>query len=204
LFNSGTNSTTATAGAMEYDGKVPMFTHAAGERGVVATEQWIRLHANFTLPSVGANVLTPLFNTPTNGRITLAGNTTYHFKTQFSVTGLGTSNGVVAFGCTTTGTINNIQWKATGVKASSFSASGTMSNVLSSTFASTPYTPANANVGTWCEAEGEFECGTGGCTLVPSFAQVTASVATSVVGSGAWFHIYPIGGDTQTSLGNWD
>ena len=204
LFNSGTNSTTATAGAMEYDGKLHYSTHAAGERGVLTSEQWIRLTSPFTLPSVGANTLTPMFNSTTNGRLTLAGNTTYHFKTQFSVTGIGSTSGVVGWGMITTGTITNVQWRSLGVKANSFTASGTLAIALGSSFASTAYTPANTSTGSWGEIDGEFQCGSGGCTIIPAFSQQNASITTTVVGTGATFHINPIGTDTQTSQGNWD
>jgi hypothetical protein len=48
VFTSGTNLTTASVGAMEFDGKLPYFTPSSTQRGVVPAGQYYRLNANDT------------------------------------------------------------------------------------------------------------------------------------------------------------
>jgi hypothetical protein len=102
-FVAGTNKTAAAAGEMEYDGKVHYSTHAANERGVIDSEQFISNTSSYTLTSQTA--LQALFNATTNGAITLAASTMYFFECQFDLSSMSGTSGDFGFGFGGTGHI---------------------------------------------------------------------------------------------------
>lgn len=108
-FQSGTNLTSATAGAMEYDGKVIYSTPVA--RGVSPSMQYYRLNA----ASVGLNIATATQGVFTNGRstassistttLTVGGTVTGTFAIGQTIYGSGVTAGtyITAFGTGTGG-----------------------------------------------------------------------------------------------------
>ena len=195
-FTSGTNLTTAEAGAFEYDGMVPYFSMAASTRGAIPTEQLVVLNSTYTLTSQTA--AQQLFNASTNGAVTLPVGT-YQFECLFALTGMSTTAGTYGFAL-----------GGTATKTFAFSGFATKSaNTLSNTVA--------ANAGFWTAATTVLSASTTnttGVALVKGtirvtvagtvIPQVSLSIASAaIVQAGSYFKISPIGSSTVTTVGNW-
>jgi hypothetical protein len=204
-FQSGTNLTTATAGVMEYDGVIPMFTHAASERGVLSTEQWICNTATVTL--LNQTAAQPIFQSPTNGRVTVAGSTTYQFECAFDLTAMSATSGSFGFAIGGTATLNSIKWRSMASKSTVVGTVFKMETVngvgylISTSAAVTQINPANNTTTTGnAEIRGLIRVNAGG-TIIPQVSLTTA--ATAIVGVNSYFRLWPVGSNTAVSLGNW-
>jgi cytoskeletal protein CcmA (bactofilin family) len=83
-FTSGTNLSVATAGVFEYDGVVFYGTPTASQRGVLAAEQFLVLVNPYTAND--SNTAQKVFNSPTNGTVTLDAATTYFMEAVYYIT----------------------------------------------------------------------------------------------------------------------
>jgi hypothetical protein len=184
---------------MEYDGKVHYSTHATSERGVLKSEQWISLTSTYTLTSQTA--AQKLFNSTTNGQVTVAANTTYEFYCQFDLSSMSATSGSFGFALGGTATQSSIKWRSIANKAATISTAGTIQGAMNTTNANTALTSGNTATAGWTEITGTVRITTGG-TLIP---QVSLGVAAAaVVGVNSKFGIWPVGSDTATSVGNWN
>jgi hypothetical protein len=198
-ITSGTNLTTAAAGAVEYDGKVFYATPAASTRQVLDGEQFITLTSSRTLTSNTS--AQAIFNSPSSGTVTLVGSTTYFFECLFSVTGLSTSSHTISFGFGGTGTITRQLWQAETV-----STAGTFTTPAAAVWSQQTATAAiiaaqTTNNAVQAQIRGKLVIGTGG-TLIPQITQNTASAA-AVIGNDSYFRIWAVGSNTVQSVGNW-
>jgi hypothetical protein len=197
-FTSGTNLTTAEAGAMEYDGKVHYSTHAASERGVAKSVQHIQLTSNFTTAG-GTTALQKAFNAPTNGALTVAANTTYGFEFLWNASTMSATSGTFSFGLGGTATYSRVAAFCIARKTSA--ATGTAGNFTMITAATaTVVTGANTTTTGHMSVIGQIVIGSAG-TIIPSFATSVANA--TVVLAGSYFRIWPLGADTVQSVGNW-
>ena len=89
-LTSGTVMTTPEAGALEYDSTAFYATAAASTRQAIDAEQFITLTSTYTLTSQTA--AQKLFNSSTNGAVTLAVGT-YYFECFFSLSSMSSSSG---------------------------------------------------------------------------------------------------------------
>lgn len=200
IFQSGTNLTSATAGVMEYDGKVHSSTHAANERGVITSEQWCRLSSTYTLTNQTA--AQQLFNSSANGAVTVAGSTSYHFECQFNVTSLSASSHNVGFAIGGTATLTSIKWFALS-SVGSLGAAVTSSNfIMTANAAETSVLAVATTNQNFCAAIRGIVCVNAGGTIIPQISQLTASAA-GVVGINSFFRLWPVGTNTDVSFGNW-
>lgn len=197
-FTAGTNLTTPAAGAMEYDGTVHYATHAANERGAVNAEQWICNTATYTLTSTTS--AQALFNSPANGRVTVAGSTTYQFECQFELSSMSASSGSFGFAFGGTAAISGIKWRSLAQKSAALGAVSTPSHFATNSASGAAIVTASTTTTGFAEVRGVVRVSTGG-TIIP---QVSLGVAAAaVVGVGSFFRIWPVGTDAQVSLGNW-
>lgn len=196
-FTSGTNLTTAEAGAMEYDGKVHYSTQVASSRAVNTAEQVIVTQTAYTLPTAGLG-LRALFGSPTNGTITLGGNTTYFFECAGSITSLSATSGSMSLGFAGTASTTKLRYIGVASKAAATAATVQAANV--GTSASTIITAANTTTTAQFNVSGYVTVDTGG-TFIPSIAHSVE--ARPIIGVGSFFKIYPIGTETVESVGNW-
>lgn len=201
-FQSGTNLTTATAGAVEYDGKVIYSTPAS--RGVSPSMMFYRVESDLA----GANVTTAqkIFGVG----VTLAASTVYAFETVFlmkKTTGTTSHDFSLSYGGTAT--INNIQYQ--GPK------NWTTTSATSS-FIATPYTiyaqsAASFSIGTMSTAstyillqlvlKGTVSINASG-TFIPQYTLGTAPGGAYSTIAGSYFAIWPIGASgANTSVGPW-
>lgn len=204
-LQSGTNLTNATAGALEYDGKVIYSTPAA--RGVSPSMMFYRLESGY----LGANstAAQSLFNVG----ITLNSQTVYAFDEFFIIrktTGSGLHTVYILFGGTAT--LNNFAYSAFGSRWESNNANdntitgpnpavaayGTATSALAITGSSAASTRTISY-----RVQGTISVNAGG-TFVPQYQNSTAPGAAYTTLAGSSFAIWPIGAaGANTSVGPW-
>ena len=196
---------TATAGTLEYDGKVPYFTPQGTQRGLIPGMQFYRLETNTT----GNNVTTPQswFNGSANLAVTLSSSTIYNFEAFLFMyrTGAATTHTVSsAFGGTST--INNIVYHITNVGSSSAPPqydSGVAGGFSYSTAASPFTTTTTTTVYRSLRMTGSVSINTGG-TFIPQYVLSAAPGSGYTLNAGSYFLIYPVGvAGSNTSIGTW-
>jgi hypothetical protein len=200
-LTSGTLLTTAEAGAIERDTNCFYATTDAGNRGVVPVEHWIRCDSVRTLPS-NTN-LNAIFNSPTNGRITLETGL-YYFEALLYITGLSATSGnaLINWLGAGTATVAAWLWDTIGRDVSTPTTIGTALQVSSITNASAAsIVTAGTGTGLVVRSHGTFEVTVAG-TLIPSIDLVTASAGSVAIGS--YFRCRRIGSTTMVSVGQWD
>ncbi len=202
VLTSGTNLTTAVAGAVEYDGKVFYSTHASTERGVIPSEQFMALTSDYTLTSTTS--VQKLFNATTNGEITLSGSTSYWFECSLYITSMSSTSGNAIFNFLGSGTatLTSISFSMMAIDNS---APATTTNTISG-YRGIVNSPnihmATAGTGTALTAylKGIVRINAGG-TVIPSIALITAAAA--VVNTNSYIKFTPIGSNTVTNVGKW-
>lgn len=195
--------TSPVAGDREVDsGGIPYYTHASSERGVLTAVQHITLSSAYTLTSQTA--AQKLFNSPTNGAITLASSKTYRFECFFSLSSMSATSGSFGFALGGTATLGSQAWQSLASKISAFTAVTSATNGVSHMYNTTTNTAlslANTNTNAVCTISGGIIRVTTGGTLIP---QVSLGIAAAaVVGLNSFFSIWPEGSNTVQSVGNW-
>lgn len=200
-FTSGTLLTTAEDGAIEVDADCFYGCTDAGNRGVIPIRHFIRADAARTLANQSTSQI--IFNSPTNGTITLETGT-YLFEGMLYVTGMSVTSGnfqvnILGAG---TATVAAWLWHAFGIDSST----PTSANTQTGTFAITSSSAASvvsATTGTaiGVQIKGTFEVTVAG-TLIPSLSLVTA-IATASLNIGSYFMLERIGSTTVASVGQW-
>ena len=203
-FASGTNLTTATAGAMEYDGKVIYGTPQGAQRGVIPCAQFYRLDANFVgTASTGAQ---GIYGSSLG--VTLSSSTVYAFEMVivFSKTATATAHSL-SLGFGGTATLNNILYGGVFNVTSVAFASGTTSNAITffsntASATSTGNASATANFNWTMQHRGTVSINSGG-TFIPQYT-TSVSVGPYSTLAGSYFLIYPIGASgANVNVGTW-
>jgi hypothetical protein len=195
-LTSGTNLTTATAGAMEYDGTVFYATPTALQRGVIMAEQIILLQSAYTLTSQTA--AQAMFNTPAGGQVTLTAGT-YEFECFYSLSAMSATSGSFGFALGGTATKTQFFWSL-AQKGAAAVATATATQSTYNVAANTTLATASVNTVGYANISGIINVSVSG-TIIP---QVSLGIAAAaVVGIGAYFRIRPIGSTTVTSVGAW-
>lgn len=199
-YTSGTNLTTATAGAKEYDGKVFYSSHVANARGVDLTEQFMALTGAYTLAS--QTTVQKLFNVPANGAITVAAATTYFFECLLSLSSMSATSGNMKFDVLGAGTatLTSTLWTAIGLDATTPGTAAALSgNITATNVASGDIVVAATGTAMFVLIKGIIRINGAG-TIIPSCLLTTA--ATPAVGVNSYFRLTPAGTNTVTSVGN--
>jgi hypothetical protein len=191
---SGTNLTSATAGAIEYDGTCFYGTPATSNRGVIGVEHFIILTSTNTLTNNTS--AQPIFDGgggPANGAITLPVGT-YLFEGFYNLSGLNGGSKNIAFGFAGTATVGSIlyRWQTNDTSAFDYAnvvATTSATNTISGSLSAMPF----------C-LNGVIRI-TGAGTVIPQITQVTLSAAASVL-VNSYISFKAIGSDTVASLGN--
>lgn len=200
-LTSGTLQTTPDAGSIEMDVDAIYMTHDAGNRGAVSICHYIRAATSRALTSSTAEQA--LFNSPTNGRITLEVGL-YFFEGMLYITGMNAASGNAAFDIVGAGTAVTADWlwHAVGIDNTTPTNAATQTGSFSITQQSVA-SMVTAGTGTAMSAElrGTFEVTTAG-TLIPSITLVTASAAT--LAAGSYVMLRRMGAPNYTNVGQWD
>lgn len=195
--------TSATIGSMENDANgILYYTHATNERGIIPSIQFLTLTSDYTLTSTIA--LQKVFNSSTNGAITVASNTTYHFTIVIVATGLAATSGTISFGLGGTATFtNNYTWNGITMKQSALSTPATAQLVFDKQTVTGNSNILTTNTGGTAFQTiiiGQMRINAGG-TIIPQIALGIAATAT--IDASSRFTIIAIGTDTVKTIGNW-
>jgi len=200
-FASGTNLTTAIAGAMEYDGKVIYGTPQGTQRGVIPGMQYYRLNAD----RIGLNQATT--QTVFGVGVALSASTVYEFEGLYLFTRLSggtTTTQNMGAGFTYSGTVGNFGACYRGQLSS---ANGSNSNDL--VLSATSITPVACTTGfsstigySVLFLKGTISTSTAG-TLNPQYITSAAAGAWTLL-LGSYFNIFPIGtAGSSIQVGAW-
>lgn len=198
-FQSGTNLTTAAAGALEYDGTVFYSSPAASSRSLSPSVYFVTLTSTRTFTNnTSAQAVFAGGGGPTNGQITLPAGT-YYFTMLLNMASFSGSNHTVSFGLAGTATYGGVLYRS----MSTISV-GIVHNTVT-TNAATDVNPGNTPTTSATDvlwAEGEFIVTVGG-TVIPQITQGTASAAATVLAQ-SYMQIYPLGSSSVAFVGNWN
>lgn len=201
-FSTGTNLTTATAGSVEYDGKVIYATPQSTQRGVVPAEQFYSVNSAI----VGANG-TSAQNIFGVG-VTLSGSTIYEFEAAFAMSkSAGTTSHGISLLFGGTASLNNIGYQITGDISSTSFTSG-----FGTRYSAFPQVAtAVASFGSLTSAtvfvvyilKGVVSVNAGG-TFIPQYILSAAPGGAYTTAVGSYFKIKPIGASgANVSVGAW-
>jgi hypothetical protein len=197
--------TTASAGTLEYDGKVPYFTPQGLQRGVVPGMQYYRLNSAL----VGANA-TGAQSTFGVG-VTLSSSTVYAFEIYYILSkSAGTTSHTISIGYGGTATLNNALIHSVffgAAQAIPYTGVTGVASVtqVTNTVALTAATGAitAAVFSDTFSTKGTVSVGSGG-TFIPQYQLSAAPGGAYSTLAGSYFLIYPIGtSGSNTSVGTW-
>lgn len=206
VFSGGTLVTvTGSAplgGSIEYDGTVFYGTPTAVQRGVIPVEHFVVLTSDYT--AANSATAQKVFNTPTNGEVTLAANTTYFMEAQYIITRtLGTNAHTIGVLFGSGGTLTSITYTADVTDGTS-NALGTVSRIYGTAITETVVTSSSANANQYVTVKlsGVVRTNSGG-TFTPQFKYSSAPGGAPTVLTNSYFRITPVGNSTVASVGNW-
>lgn len=196
------NTGSATAGALEYDGRVVYATPQGTQRGVIPGAQFYRLNADYA--GTTATTAQSLFG----AGVTVSSNTIYAFESLYILTkSVSATSHNISIGFGGSATINNILYEnyAGGINQAALP-------VITDTLNYSTIATASATniVGTISSANriqtmrwtGSVSIGTGG-TFIPQYT-LSASVGPYSTVAGSYFYIYPLGvAGGNISVGAW-
>lgn len=204
-FQSGTNLTSASAGAMEYNGKTLLFTPTGTQRGLVPGMQYYQLDAAFT----GANqtAAQSWFNGTGNLGVTLSASTVYNFEALIYHYKASSSTSHILrslFGGTAT--INYIWYQVLNTAVGGAppgldtQIGGTVSAAVTAADLSAATTTA---VYRSLLFTGSVSINAGG-TFIPQYSFSAQPGAGYTTGAGSYFAIWPVGtSGSAVSIGTW-
>jgi len=200
---SGTNLTTATAGAIEYDGKVFYGTPQGTQRGVIPNSQFYRLNADYV--GTASTSAQGIFGSALG--VTLSSSTVYAFEMYvvFSKTATATAhNFQLGFGGAAT--INNILYGGASNYVGQAFASGGLSGATSFDSITATATTAHTTGATATQSSRYYLRGTvninAGGTFIPQYT-TSVSVGPYSTLAGSYILIYPIGSAGLIYVGTW-
>lgn len=202
-FRSGTNLASATAGVMEYDGKV--FYSTPVGRGVSPSMMCYRLNAN----NAGANSTgaQSIFG----AAVTLTGSTVYAIESYFILQKTaGSSSHTIGFSFGGGATLNNTAYGILWSREATTGTSNAMSSfnplfAFSTTGANLVLTGSIATTGQTFTARvsGTVSINAGG-TFIPQYTLSAAPGGAYSTLAGSYFNIWPIGtSGSNTAVGPW-
>jgi hypothetical protein len=195
---------TASAGTLEYDGKVPYFTPQGAERGVIPGMQYYRLNS-----TVAGSNSTATQNVLGVG-VTLSSSTIYQFEAiYFLIKTAGVTSHSVRTLFGGTATVNDIEYFVNegdgngtwGGRGSGPATSVQASNTISALTVTGALTAATQFV--WLRVNGTVNVNVGG-TFIPQYSLSAAPGGAYTTQIGSYFAIYPVGAaGSNINIGTW-
>lgn len=195
----------ATAGVMQWDGKVPYFTPQGTQRGLIPGMQYYRL--NSALAGTQATTAQNLLGVG----VTLSSNTVYAFDAYFPMSkSAGTTAHSISSLFGGTATINNITYALSQAGSSAVGVVFTTRLALDIIFVQTASAQVAVGPGlsgtsaiVHLRYSGTVSINAGG-TFIPQYQLSAAPGGVWTVAAGAYFLIYPISAaGSNTSVGTW-
>lgn len=199
VLTSGTNLTTAAAGAEEFDGTCFYMTSVASSRQVVDTEQV--LVQNGTRTFAANTNAQAIFNASANGAVTLAGSTTFEFEMYVAISGYSSSAHTLNLTFATSGSFTSFTYFYDAQTGSTLAGpTATLSGFVAVATA-TAICASTTTTGLVLRVRGTIRMNATG-TVTPQLTQVTNSAA-AVLQAGSFFRCWPIGTNSVTTVGDW-
>lgn len=201
-FTSGTNTSTAAAGAVEYDGVVFYGTPTASSRGVLPAEQFIALVNDYVAND--SSSAQKVFNSPTNGAITLDGTTTYMFEGVYYITrSLGSNSHTLSTLFALGGTLTSITYTA-DTTSTTGNTLGAVSRIYGTAASGVVVTGASTSTteNITVVLRGIVRTNTAG-TFTPQIQYSAAPGGAPTILKNSYFRMIPLGNSTVASVGNW-
>ena len=207
-FQSGTNLTTVTAGANEYDGTVFYQTSNTNPgRALKTQDYYYASSANYIVDFSGSAAAQSVLGASTRG-ITVAAGTTYEYELSMAVqhqfaieTGI---TGTFSIVNTVGATVAHISYVDYGSNTTGFTTATTMSSVRTTgnvTFSAAISSGSRYNI---VKVKGLIRVtGSGTSKIYPALSTSAINQNTWTVQSGLIFKLTPIGNGTVTSVGTW-
>ena len=202
VYTSGTNLTSAIAGATEYDGRVFYATGQSSQRGLIDTEHFIVLASSYT----GSDVSTAqqVFNSPAGGIITLPASTSYFMEAVYYITrAAGTTSHTLSTLFALGGTLTSIAYTA-DTTSTTGNALGAVSRIYATAATATAVTAASttATENITVIIKGVVRTNTAG-SFTPQIKYSAAPGGAPTILANSYLRLIPIGTNTVTSVGNW-
>ncbi len=201
VMTSGTNLTTAAAGAVEFDGVSFYATSVASSRQVVNAEQISVLASDFTGTDV--NTAQPIFST-LQDTLLLTASTTYEFEAFYYISrsaGTTSHTSGVLFGGTAS--FISIDYLAQ-VTNPTGNALANVQQIVASAATLVTLTAANTsateNIIIWLRGTMRL---TAGGTIIPQFQFSAAPGGLPTFKRNSFFRCWPIGTNGVAAIGNW-
>jgi len=199
-MTSGTNMTSVTAGAWEYDGKALYFAHAASARGVVAVKQIVTVQGSAVSLANNTAAFQTVF-AAANDTFTLEASTTYRFRGHYKVNTGSTSHLTAIAFDSGSATFTNFSYKVVSTSsAANTLATPQMRRV--DTDAAATITAASTAVTTDIWFEGIMRVNGGG-TMTPQIGFSAGPTGTCEIAVNSFMELEPIGSNTVAAVGNW-
>jgi hypothetical protein len=177
-------------------------TATDADRGVLTTEQFIALVSDYVATDTAS--AQKVFNSPTNGAITLDGGTTYIMEGVYYITrGLGSNSHTLATLFALSGSLTSITYTADTTSTATYALGAvsrfynTAAGALTVTAASTS-TTENITV----VIKGIVRTNTAG-TFTPQIQYSAAPGGAPTILKNSYFKMTPVGTSTVASVGNW-
>lgn len=201
LLTSGTNLTSATAGTIEYDGKVVYGTPIGTQRGIVPTQQYYRLDSAYA--GSNATGAQSVFGVG----VTLSASTVYEFEMVVAVSkSAGTTSHTVALGFGGTASINNIAYQVYNSVSTAFS---TAEQTTTASFIQTATSSVLTGASTAASRtyvfllKGTVSINAGG-TFIPQYTLSAAPGGAYSTQIGSYIRINPLSASgAATNVGTW-
>lgn len=197
---SGTNLTTPSAGAIEYDGKCFYATTANG-RALVGVEHYAVVTTTRTISNV--NTAQAVFDSA-NDALTLAANTAYAFEGFYRIISGTTSHTTnMGFQEVSVGTLGTWYWLAINHPSGAGSVSRAQDSTVFTSAAGGATNAAGIGALTTIWFRGVVETSTDAVTVTPQITFSAAPGGTNQIGVGSFIRFTPLGTDTVQSVGPW-
>jgi hypothetical protein len=205
LLASGTNLSTPAAGAFEYDGVVLYGTPQAQQRGVLPAEHFIALTSTYVAnDSASAQ---KVFNSPTNGTITLPASTSYFMEGLYVISRtLGTTSHQLQTLFSVGSALTSIQYiaDATSSTGAPTPSTGALTRVYGTAVSALAVTPASTSatehITVWIRGIIRTNAAT---TFIPQIQYTSAPGGSPSILANSYFRLTPIGTNSVASVGNW-
>ena len=198
-MTSGTNMTSVTAGAWEYDGKALYFAPAASSRGVVAVKQIATVQGS-KVSLVNNSTGPQSIFASANDTLTVQASTSYRFRARITLN-TGTTSHTTGFSLGGTATFTNIHYTSMATSSAADTlATPQMRRVAVATAAVLTAASTAATTDIWIEGVMRIN---GAGTIIPRIEFSAGPTGTCEVELNSFFELEPIGSDTVAAVGNW-
>ena len=201
-FTAGTNTSTAAAGSFEYDGVVFYGAPTTSSRGVLASEQFIALVNDYVAND--SSSAQKVFNSPTNGAITLDATTTYMFEGVYYITrSLGSNSHTLSTLFALGGTLTSITYTA-DTTSTTGNTLGAVSRIYGTAASGVVVTGASTSTteNITVVLKGIVRTNTAG-TFTPQIQYSAAPGGAPTILKNSYFRMIPLGTSSVASVGNW-